>query len=219
MWKRLTSVIDPRGRAWWRILVVLAIMGASGVTAGWMLERYDETRLFDEEAARIAAVLAIKPGTDVGDVRAGTGKWTVDLARRVGPTGQVYATVGPNPPHELYRTLARAGVDNVTVIIRTPGPTTPRLPLACCDAILVRAVYHEFRQQRSLIIRNLWRNLKPGGRLLVIDFDENTPEHASGHGVAMRVVLDEMTAAGFELVEIVPDWNGHAYAVLFRRPA
>jgi predicted methyltransferase len=213
----LPATNDAR-RTWGRVATLLLGLGASGVAAGWILERYDETRLFEREAERIATVLAVRPGINVGDVRAGTGKWTVDLARRIGPTGQVYATVGPNPPHELYRTLARAGVDNVTVITRTPGPTTPRLPLACCDAILVRAVYHEFRQQRDLIIRNLWRNLKPGGRLLVIDFDQDTPEYASGHGIALRTVLDEMTSVGFEVVETIPDWNGHAYAVLFRRP-
>jgi len=196
--------------------VVLAIF-AAGLVGGWLLQRYDSGRGFVAEANRIAQVLELSPDKNVGDIRAGTGRWTVDMARRVGPSGQVYATVGPNPAHELLQTVAAAGVDNVSVITRTPG-ASPRLPIGCCEAVLVRAVYHEFADRRALLA-SLRKNLKPGGRVALIDFDEGTPEHASGHGIARGTVVAEVAAAGFELSKVDPHWSGNAYCVLFRQPA
>ena len=195
--------------------VVVGIFGA-GLLGGWLLQGYDRDRGFVAEAGRIATVLELAPGKNVGDIRAGTGRWSVDMARRVGPGGQVYATVGPNPAHELLQTIAAAGVDNVSVITRTPG-TSPRLPLACCEAVLVRAVYHEFADRHQLL-SSLRRNLKPGGLVALIDFDEGTPEHASGHGIARSTVVAEVKAAGFELARVEPRWFGNAYCVLFRQP-
>ena len=199
------------------VAAVVAAIFAAGLLAGWRLERYDAERGFDAEAERIAGVLRLAPGVNVGDIRAGTGRWTVDMARRVGPNGQVYATVGPNPAHELLQTVATGGVDNVSVITRTPG-ASPRLPLGCCEAILVRAVYHDFADRRTLL-GSLRKNLKPGGSLAIIDFDEGTPEHAGGHGIARRTVQAEVTGAGFELREAYPHWSGNAFCLVFRQPA
>ncbi len=197
----------------------LAVVGISmsGLAAGWLLSRYNSNLGFDAEASRIADVLQVKPGMNVGDIRAGSGVWTVDLARRVRPSGQIYATVGPNPAHEVYETIASAGVDNVTVITRTPG-NLPRLPIDCCEAILVRAVYHEFRDRRQLA-QSLFLNARPQARVAVIDFDEGTPEHQSGHGIDRDVVISEMTEAGFRVDQLIEDWAGNAYCVVFLRPA
>lgn len=108
-------------------------------------------------------------------------------------------------------------MDNVTVITRTPGQPS-RLPLECCEAILLRAVYHEFRD-RSAIAATMARNLRPGGLLADIDFDEGTPDQMSGHGIARATTVREVTAAGFEIEQVIEDWAGNAYCVLFRRPA
>ena len=197
------------------MIAVLGLIFGAGLFAGWRLERYDAERGFRAEAERIAGVLRLAPGINVGDIRAGTGRWTVAMARRVGPSGQVYATVGPNPAHELLQTVAAGGVDNVSVITRTPG-ASPRLPLGCCEAILVRAVYHDFTDRHTLLT-SLGQNLKPGGFLAIIDFDEGTPEHAGGHGIARRTVLSEVTGAGFELRETYAHWSGNAYCLVFRR--
>ncbi len=194
----------------------VAIILTAGLGSGWLLSQYNDSLGFDAEAARIAEVLGVKPGMNVGDIRAGSGKWSVDLARRVGTTGQVYATVGPSPAHEIYETVAAAGVDNVTVITRTPG-NLPRLPIGCCDAILVRAVYHDFKDRQQLA-HSLFLNARPGGRVAIIDFDEGSSEQQSGHGIALQTPIKEMTAAGFQVTEIVEDWAGHAYCIVFTRP-
>lgn len=185
---------------------------AAGLGAGQLLQRYDQTTAFDLEMNEIATVLGLRAGMHVGDIRAGAGRWTVGIAHRVAPTGHVYATVGPDPTHRLMQTIAAAGVDNVSVIARMPGDT-PRLPIGCCDAVLLRAVYHEFRD-RGRLLASVRRNLRKGGALMIIDFDEGTPEHAGGHGVARAIVEREVAAAGFVVRETIEDWNGNAYCVV-----
>jgi ubiquinone/menaquinone biosynthesis C-methylase UbiE len=206
-----------RWTTWTVAVLAVAAISISGLAAGWLLSAYNQTLGFDTEAARIAEVLRVGPGMNVGDIRAGSGIWTVDLARRVRPSGQVYATVGPNPAHEVYETIAAAGVDNVTVITRTPG-NLPRLPVACCEAILVRAVFHDFRDRRQLA-QSLFLNTRVLGRVAVIDFDEGTPEHGSGHGLDMATAVAEMTGAGFRVEQRIEDWAGNAYCLVFVRPA
>ena len=54
--------------------------------------------------------------------------------------------------------------------------------------------------------------------MAVIDFEEGTPQQLSGHGLAQSTLIAEMTAAGFAVEQIIDDWSGNAYCVLFRRP-
>lgn len=211
----MVAILGRRATAW--LLAVSALVGIvlAGLVAGRMLERYDDSIGFTQEAERIAAAMSLRPGMNVGDIRAGVGRWTVAMAERVGPEGQVYATAGPNPAHELLATIAAAGIDNISVITRTPADT-PRLPIGCCDTILVRAVYHHF-EDRGQLLSSLRRNLRPNGTVLIIEFDEGTPEQITGHGIGRATVRQDALAAGFDIVQETDDWNGNAYAMLLRR--
>ena len=203
-------------QALWVVISLAAIL-ALGLVSGYFLQEFDENIGFHREADRIAKVLRLASGMNVADIRAGTGKWTADMARRVGPKGQVYATAGPDPPHVIYETIASSGVDNVTVVVRTPGQQS-RVPPDCCQAVLMRAVYHEFDDRLRVTRGAAYRALKPGGLLAVIDFDEGTPEQMSGHGIARETVVREVTSVGFELDRVIEDWEGNAYCLIFRRP-
>lgn len=190
---------------------LLMILGL-GLVAGSMLQSYDEGIGFAEEAERIAEILELKPGMSVGDVRAGTGKWSVDMSRRIGE-GMVYATVGPDPPSVLYQTVADAQVDNVTVIVRTPG-NAPRLPMDCCDATLVRFVYRHF-EDRERIAHNLWLTSKPGARLAIIDWQAGSPAR---NAIPKERVIREVTAQGYELEKVIDNWAPDVYCLVFRKP-
>lgn len=214
--------MDTSRFTWRTTLLITAAIGltlATGLIAGQFLQSYDQSVWFELEANRIAEVLQVRPGGTVGDVRAGTGRWSVDLAARVGPEGQIYATAGPTPAHVLFATVAESGLDNVSVITRTPGEAG-RLPLDCCDAILLRHVYRNF-SNREALLGQLIQNVRPGGRLAVIEFLDSgqTSPGLQTNRVPPAMAIAELRAAGFEMVEMIDDWSDNTYCVVFSRPS
>lgn len=178
----------------------------------------------DAEIARLAEWLRIESGSHVADVGAGEGKFALALARRVGPSGRVYATeIGERLLAEMREAAKDAGRDNVEVIEAAEARTN--LPEACCDAIFTRNVYHHL-SNHAAINADLFRVLRPGGRLLMIDFEPggfmNWFPHGGdedrGHGTRKETMVKEVAAAGFRLARGPENWRGRMYAVLFTRP-
>lgn len=169
----------------------------------------------------------IAPGSVVADVGAGAGDLTVVLAQHVGPTGHVYATEIDLPRlDQIRRRTAEQGLENVTVFPAAARATN--LPVRCCDAVVLRNVYHHLehpdainRDLSSLVVR-------PGGMLVVIDFTPRpdteppagVPANRGGHGVPIEIVIEEVEAAGLEHVETTryPPEGGNLYLILFRKP-
>lgn len=176
------------------------------------------------EAGLIAELLELAPGRTVADVGAGNGRFSVHLARVVGEQGRVFATeVDERDLEDLRERVEEAGLTNVTVVAGTQEDTG--LPAACCDAILLRRVYHHFTDPPAMRA-DLLRALRPGGVIAVIDFVPNdwkppkgVPDRG-GHGVRAEEVVREMIDDGFELVRRVEGWQGEGddYCLLFRRP-
>lgn len=204
------------GHAFRLVAAALASLFTAGLAAGRLLDRYDAAVGFGREADQIAVALELTPGKTVGDIRAGSGRWTVDMARRVGPSGQALATVGPDPAHMLMATVADSQLDNITVITRMPGDL-PRLPIGCCDAVLLRLVYSDLRRERAGFLQNLQRIVKPGGLVAVIDFHPDAPTGPPRNTLPRREVIAEFTASGFTVVRDHERWFGNTYCVVFRR--
>lgn len=176
------------------------------------------------EADRIAEILALQPGTWVADVGAGNGEWTRDLAQRVGEEGRVYSTeVNEEEVEEIREIADSAGLTNVTALLGQADDSG--LPEACCDAILLRLVYHHFTDPPEMR-RSLYRALRPGGLIAVIEIEPQShwpdlagvPERG-GHGIPAQALIEEMASEGFEMVERHAPWEGQSdrYCVLFRR--
>jgi ubiquinone/menaquinone biosynthesis C-methylase UbiE len=180
------------------------------------------------EAPRLAELLEIKPGSTVADVGAGFGAWTVQFSRLVGPSGRVYATdVGLPQLAALRDWVAKEKLTNVTVIEGSADSTN--LPAGCCDAILIRDVYHHLTNPPS-VVKSMAEALSPGGRLALIDFPPQSgsavpsgvPENRGGHGVPLEVALREVsrflpharTVSPWE----APNQGQSLYLLLFRKP-
>ena len=184
---------------------------------------YAETREIDQ----IVEALAIKEGTTVADIGAGEGYWTVALGRRVGQTGRVFSTeIMSELVGYIKKKVTDAGLNSVTVIKGTA--TNTKLPKLCCEAILLRIVYHHFTHPHEMS-RSMYESLRPGGLILVIDFAPGAPgtpthllagvpEERGGHGTPQDQLIEEMTENKFEVVRRVDDWSSSNYAILFRRP-
>jgi ubiquinone/menaquinone biosynthesis C-methylase UbiE len=214
MWRRL--------KHWQRvalIAVAAAVVIAAAVAAGPVpyLPIVHGSRA--DEIERLVAWLDVEPGKQIADVGAGDGRYAMALARRVGASGRVYATeIDRDHLAGMRRAATAAGLSNVTVI--EGAVTRTNLPDACCDAILTRLVYHHLSDAPS-INADLVAKLRPGGRLLIIDFEPGgllawigLPQQ-HGHGTAKDTVIEQVSAAGLQPVRGPEWWRGRVYAVLF----
>ncbi len=176
-----------------------------------------------DEADQIAAALGLEPGMKVADVGAGDGEWAVELTRQVGAGGHVYFTeVDEDDLEEARERLEETGLGNSTAILGDQDDTG--LPADCCDAILLRLVYHHFTDPAPMRA-SLRRALKPGGLIAVIDILpqshwrelEGVPERG-GHGIVPEELLADMTGDGFELVARHDDWGDEEdhFCIVFR---
>ena len=170
----------------------------------------------DREMPRLRQVLALEPGKVVADVGAGKGELTVALAREVGVTGRVFAT---EIDAARLKQLRAAKLDNVTVVEASPDKTG--LPPGCCDAIVLRRVYHHLTEPAD-INASLLAALRPGGVLAVIDFPPPFFWSRGSLGVPANAVVREVTASGFERLQVIEDWPGRgplqSYCAVFRKP-
>jgi len=197
---------------------------AAALAAAFLIAGGAAVHSLDSEAARTIEALGLRPGLRVADVGAGNGEWAERIGREVGETGHVYATeVDRDDLQKVETRLKDAGLKNVTIILGTQEDTG--LPPGCCDAILLRMVYHHFTDPARMRA-SLRSALRRGGPLVVIDTEpqknwrhlEGVPDRG-GHGIAEEALVSEMTADGFEVVARHPDWEGDGdrYCVVFRR--
>lgn len=203
-----------RGSAAAVALVLLAVCAGCENWSGFGF------RTGGREMPRLRQVLTLATGTVVADVGAGKGELTLALARQVGSSGHVFSTeIDPERLQRLREAIVTAKLDNVTVVEAYSSETG--LPPTCCDAIVLRRVYHHLTEP-SGINASLLRSLRPGGVLAVIDFPPPFFLSRGQFGVPAKIVINEVTSSGFELLRLIDDWPGRgplgSYCVVFRKP-
>lgn len=158
--------------------------------------------------------LGIADASVVADIGAGSGWFTIRLARRVGPQGLVYAEdVQPEMINAITRRVQREGLTNVRAV--RGQNSDPRLPPGSLDAILVVDAYHEV-EDRVTMLTNLALALKPQGRIGVVDFklDGTGPGPAPEERVSPDVVVKDAAKAGLRLVRQEPFLH-YQYLLIF----
>jgi ubiquinone/menaquinone biosynthesis C-methylase UbiE len=180
---------------------------------------------FASDAKRLVAAIQLHEGQTVADIGAGGGQLAVELAREVGPSGRVYATELEEDRRRDIREAAKsAGLMNLEVL--EARATGTNLPEQCCDALVMRRVYHHIGNP-TLMNTSMLASLKPGGFLAVIDFppdsaesaDPNGRDDGEQHGVTSATVARELGEAGFEVVTVEQGEGSDRYLVVARRPA
>jgi ubiquinone/menaquinone biosynthesis C-methylase UbiE len=173
------------------------VMGYQG--ADW-LERSERD---EEEAPDIALnVLKIPKGASVADIGAGSGFITERLSARVGPTGRVFANdLQPQMLQILGRRLAQRKITNVTLVQGTVDD--PNLDPASVDLEIMVDVYHELSQPQAML-RRLRAALKPGGRLVLLEYRKEDPTIPIKfeHKMSVAEAKLELEAEGFTLAKV-----------------
>jgi SAM-dependent methyltransferase len=177
---------------------IAPVMGYQG--AEW-LERGERD---DEEEPEVALnALQIAKGASVADIGAGSGYMTERLAARVGPTGRVFANdLQPQMLYILARRLEERRITNVTLVQGTADD--PKLAPASVDLALMVDVYHELSQPQAML-RRLREALKPGGRLVLLEYRKEDPTIPIRfeHKMTVAEAKLEVEAEGFTLSKVV----------------
>lgn len=191
------------------------------LTAGCVQAQYEA------DARWLAENLELTDSSVVADVGAGEGELTVALAEYIGETGRIYSTeLGEDAIEELRAAIEEAELTNTTVTVREGHPMRTNLPEGCCDALVMRRVYHHIDEPAPWN-ESLYRTLRPGGRLAIIDFlpwggteAEDPADRDSGnqHGITAETVVTELERAGFTIVSSEVRSDEDVY-VLARKPA
>ena len=173
--------------------------------ADW-LDRPD--RAEREQPERVLDLLHVAPGMAVADVGAGTGYFTVRLARRVAPGGSVYATeLQPEMLRMLDARVSKEGARNVQLVAATEHDA--KLPDRCCDVVMLVDVYHELTDPPG-VMAGIRRALKPSGRLVLVEYRGEDPAVPikPEHKMTLAQIKKELVPLGFAFVvshEELPD--------------
>jgi ubiquinone/menaquinone biosynthesis C-methylase UbiE len=202
---------DPPG--FYKGRQIADVMSFAG--ADWLIR---ETREQEEQPEKMLDALKIAKGALVADVGAGVGYTSLRLSKRVGPTGTVFATdLQPEMIAMLRDNARQAGATNIKPILCTATDT--KLPDGRVDLIIMVDVYHECPDPETTL-KGVRKALKPGGRLVLVEFRAEDPEVPikPEHKMTLRQARREVEPQGFlfkDSFEFLP-WQ---HIIVFEKPA
>ncbi len=169
----------------------------------WVDRFESESREVFREREKIAQAAGVRDGMAVADVGAGTGIYTSLFSKMVGPSGHVYAEdIKPEFLQKIKADAGAAGLNNVTTVIGTDR--SANLPAMRADLVFVCDTYHHFEFPKSMLA-SLHHALKPGGMLVVVDFDRTPGKSRQWILDHVRAdkeeVISEIESSGFKLVD------------------
>jgi ubiquinone/menaquinone biosynthesis C-methylase UbiE len=156
---------------------------------------------------RVLSLVRLEPGESVLDVGCGTGTLAIAAKRQVGSTGTVCGIDAS--PEMIARANRKAGKAGVEVAFKNGLAEALPFPDAQFDAVLSTVMLHHLpRKTRQQCAHEIRRILKPGGRVLVVDFGGAAQErktifgrlHRHGY-VKLRDIIMVFSEAGLNSVE------------------
>ncbi len=191
-----------------RIQALLGIiLAATSLAACARMDRLDYTRIYSragwQKPDRVIETLVIPVGATVADIGSGSGYFTLELARAVGPTGRVYAVDVDAGIHWIESRLV-TGEDS-------------GLPVDVSLVFLCNSYHH--LPDRPRYFARLRTRLQPAHRVAVVDHIHDLSGIlrlfvSTGHWTPEDLLAREMQAAGYELSErhdYLPTQNFHVY--------
>ena len=170
---------------------------------------------------QIMDAIGVAEGSNVAELGAAGGWFTLQLAERVGPNGRVYAEdIQPAMLEGISRRMQSENLTNVKTVLGTPSD--PHLPPGL-DAALISDAFHEMDDPDDpklvvTLLRNVAQSLKPQGRLGIVDWTPGNggPGPAADHRVYPKTVIDAARAAGLRLIKR-EDFPPFVFLLVFER--
>ena len=149
-----------------------------------------------QKPREVVELLTCEAGMVAADLGAGTGYFLRSLSEAVGATGAVLALdTEPTMVEHMTARIEREGLKNTRA--ETVRPDDPGLEPESVDRVLIVNTWHHIGD-RVVYAKKLLGALRPGGRLMIVDFTMESPH---GPPVEMRLTNDtvraELEAAGF----------------------
>lgn len=168
---------------------------------------------------KIVEACQVRAGMAIADVGAGTGLFTRLFSVGVGGKGQVYAVdISKEFVDHIERTARQENRMNVQGIVCKPD--SAELPEASVDLVFLCDTYHHFEFPQKTM-QSIHRALKPGGRLIVVDYQRiagKSTEWVMSHVRAGQDVVEkEITESGFERIREVKGLLKENYLVEFAK--
>jgi ubiquinone/menaquinone biosynthesis C-methylase UbiE len=165
--------------------------------APWLVR---ESRQREEDCRMLLEALEIKPGQTICDLGCGNGFYTLELARRVGPEGTVYAVdIQPEMLRLLVVRARKEKLFNIRPVLGTM--IDPRLPAGKVDLVFCVDVYHEFSHPEQMLAE-IRESLSPTGQIVLAEFrgEDLAVPIKPLHKMTKAQVKRELEPNGFTLV-------------------
>ncbi len=176
-------------------------------------DRTDADRALDagRKPGEVFAFFKLASGQKIGELFAGGGYSTELMARVVGPTGKIYAQNSKEILDKFARKpwterVARPINKDIVVGLERPIDDPFGAEIKDLDAVITILNYHDAVWQKAdtkKMNKAIFDALKPGGIYAIVD---HSAKEGSGvkdaetlHRIEQKVVVDEVTAAGFKL--------------------
>jgi SAM-dependent methyltransferase len=179
----------------------------------WAKRFEDPARDAWQRPEAVLDLLRLPADARVADIGSATGYFTVRLARRV-PQGKVWGLdVEPDMVRYLNARATREGLAHLRSVLTPAGRIQLPEPV---DLVFICNTYHHV-EGRDGYFRSLSRQLRPGGRLAVVDF--KLGPIPVGPPEAQRVGPDqldrELRAAGWQRVLLDTTTLPHQYVAVY----
>lgn len=155
------------------ISIVLLLSGQANLVSaqtdlseGWEVKEAER-----QPPKKIMDAIGVKQGMVIGEIGAGRGRFTVYLAREVGPQGRIYANdINEKSLDYLEDRCRKNGFKNIETIIGKEDD--PLLPDHSLDLAIMVYVYHHLSKPDDLL-KNLKHSLKPGAILAIVEMRDS----------------------------------------------
>jgi ubiquinone/menaquinone biosynthesis C-methylase UbiE len=181
----------------------------------WALQFDSPERAAWQKPDELVKSLKLPANAVIADIGAGTGYFAERFARAA-PEGHVYAQdVEADMVRYLGERATKAGLTNLSAVQGTADDAGLTVAV---DLAFVCDVYHHIANP-SEFFKKLRAKLRPGARVVIVDFSPDAPDDAPGPPPAMRVapkqVIEQFAAAGYKVTRQDSELLPYQYVLEF----